>query len=420
MTISIDLIPEQLRADKNITPYIHRAIELEQAEPIISYYNKIYVLEYILNNKIHSRSKANEELTIKLLDDTECTKKDTADESLHKVLNDKNLSYRYVLKFAFGLFNSCLESLKSYKIENKPQLIAKFRAAMCFLNVLGTFESSSDSIDFEGIFGPKIKDWNDFKTVNKEKLKVLKYQLTKLVKDEISPIEDPESSNADLEKELDVELQKLSTGQPDQENVEVSADEEVRDVPEDDVNENNVSGSNFGGVSDNFPAIDKFIEAGGSNEVQTDHDLNEYNTDDSGTEAVNLPGAPHFIPDEGSDSDSVRLPQAPKYLPTDDIGHINKSGSIQVFPPKSEERGISYTLSDTKPASVKPVRPHNHEKPLSKENIKEILNRDDAVVQIHKHTKFANSALQFEDFNEAENQLLKGLELLRALKRQKE
>lgn len=73
-----------------------------------------------------------------------------------------------------------------------------------------------------------------------------------------------------------------------------------------------------------------------------------------------------------------------------------------------------------KQASVKMTRPAHHEKPLSKENIKEILNRDDVVVQIQKHTKFANSALQFEDFNEAENQLLKGLELLRALKRQEE
>ena len=68
MSIAKNSIPEELRSDRNVSPYIHRAIELENVEPIISYFNKIYVLEYILNNKIHTRSKSNEEFTIKLLD----------------------------------------------------------------------------------------------------------------------------------------------------------------------------------------------------------------------------------------------------------------------------------------------------------------------------------------------------------------
>lgn len=408
MAISIDLIPEELRPDKNISPYIQRAIELEQAEPIISYYNKIYVLEYILNNKLHTKSKANEEFTIELLDETESTKKDTTNESLHTVLNDKNLSFRYVLKFAFGLFNLCLESLKTYKIENKARLVSKFKASMWFLNILDIFESSSNDIDFEAIFGSKIKNWNDFKAINKEKLKVLKYQLTRLVKDEIRPEEDLLSSNAELEQELDEELQKLSTSQSEIETAGVETDEteESKDI----------NFSDASGTEKENTETESTIEPAGnaSDDINVDPANGE-----SEIAPVNLPGAPHFTPDEGSDADDVKLPQAPKYLPTDDIGHINKSGSIQVFPPKSTEGGESTSSSpDTKPATAKPTRPPHHEKPLSKENIKEILNRDDAVVQIQKHTKFANSALQFEDFNEAENQLLKGLELLRALKRQ--
>ena len=46
MSIAKNSIPEELRSDRNVSPYIHRAIELENVEPIISYFNKIYVLEY--------------------------------------------------------------------------------------------------------------------------------------------------------------------------------------------------------------------------------------------------------------------------------------------------------------------------------------------------------------------------------------
>ncbi|KAI5955531.1 hypothetical protein KGF57_003664 [Candida theae] len=404
MSISIDQIPDGLRPDKNVSPYIQRAIELEEAEPIISYYSKIFVLEYILNNKIHTKSKDNEEFTIKLLDDTESVKKDTEDEELHTVLNDKNLSFRYALKFAYGLFNSCLESLKTYRSENKSKLVTKFRAAMCFLNILEVFESSSNEIDLGAVFGSKITNWSDFEVVNKEKLKVLKYQLTKLVKDEIQVEENEPSSNADLEKELDEELQRLSTTQ---------------DVKDEEV-ESDTAESRHTGLNDETDTVLHTNDASKPHDTTDDlvGDSSSRHIDaENGIPGVNLPGAPHFKPDDDSDADeNVKLPQAPKYLPTDDIGHINKSGTIQVFPPKSDQDGTDAPKAEV--TSSKPTRVH--EKPLSKENIKAILNRDDAVAQIQKHTKFANSALQFEDFNEAENQLVKGLELLRALKRQDE
>ena len=429
MSIAKNSIPEELRSDRNVSPYIHRAIELENVEPIISYFNKIYVLEYILNNKIHTRSKSNEEFTIKLLDDTESMKKDTTDEGLHTVLNDKNLSFRYVVKFAYSLFNSCLESLKFYNADNKAQMISKFRAAMCFLIVLDAFESSSDSIDFAAIFGPKIKDWNDFKAVNKEKLKVLKYQLTRLAKDEVQLEEGVQSTNADLERELEEELNKLSTDQGD-ERFEKGTTERIESEEEDDDITLDAKATPKNPSSSDNPIKDDSIE-NESHQVDTSNaatavyrglsqNTSDLNLDNIGTDDMNLPGAPHFTPDEGSDSEGVKLPHAPKYLPTDDLAGINKSGSIQVFAPNSPEGDTKSVTESAKQASVKMTRPAHHEKPLSKENIKEILNRDDVVVQIQKHTKFANSALQFEDFNEAENQLLKGLELLRALKRQEE
>ena len=48
------------------------------------------------------------------------------------------------------------------------------------------------------------------------------------------------------------------------------------------------------------------------------------------------------------------------------------------------------------------------------------MNRDDTITQVQKHAKFAQSALQFEDFSEAEKQLTQGLELLKILRKQEE
>ena len=125
--------------------------------------------------------------------------------------------------------------------------------------------------------------------------------------------------------------------------------------------------------------------------------LNESNKgeeeDNDNDDSVKLPGVPHFPPDE--EDDTVKLPGAPKYLPDDDLSHINKSSTIQVFPPAEELKRNQ--IHQLKPSATK------HHPPLTKEGIKQILNRDDTITQVQKHAKFAQSALQFEDFGEAEN-----------------
>ncbi|KAI5963559.1 uncharacterized protein KGF55_002439 [Candida pseudojiufengensis] len=388
MSITINSIPEELKSDKDVTSYIQRAIELEEAEPIISYYSKIYVLEHILNNKLHTKSKSTEEFTIGLLDNTEAIKQNSSDEDLKKILNDKNLSFGYIFKFAYTLFNSCLENLNNYQISSKNQLISKFKAAMCFLSLLTIFESSEDEIEFEKFTGGKINNWNDFNKLNKEKLKILKYQLTRIIKDEIDVGKSEEIDDKELEEELNKELDQLSTVNND----EINNEQEPQNFDSQTNNQNEENND----TKFNLPGAPKDLP---SEKGHDDHD------------SIELPGAPHVAPDEDS---NLGLPKTPKYLPDDDITNINKSGSIHVFA-SSPDQPESKIIPEKKP-SVSRVSSQQHHKPLSKENIKQILNRDDAITQIQKHTKFASSALQFEDFDEAEKQLIKGLELLRSVK----
>ncbi|EER33031.1 conserved hypothetical protein [Candida tropicalis MYA-3404] len=413
MTITTASIPEELKTNKSITPYIIRSIELTQANPVVSYYCKIYVLEYILTNKLHTTSKEIETFTIELLDDTESIKKDETDENLHKILNDKQLSFNLVFSFSYKLFNSCLEGLSEITQDNKLQLIGKFKATLNFLNVLEVFKNSE--INWIQITGGKANNWDEFDKLNKEKIKLLKFQLSRILKNQVE-FKD-ELKDEDLEKELDQELQELDEEQVGNDN---DNDDDNDDNEEDGGNDKEI---NLPGAPNELP---KFID---ENDDQGHPELpsaprfidesTETDQPEDDNDTVKLPGVPHISPDVQEEEDeSMKLPGAPKYLPDDDITHINKSSTIHVFTP-SDKSTNKPDPSIRKPSSSSSST-HKHHAPLTKENIKQILNRDDTITQVQKHAKFAQSALQFEDFKEAEKQLTQGLELLRVLREQED
>ncbi|KAL6451099.1 LOW QUALITY PROTEIN: VTA1 Vacuolar protein sorting-associated protein VTA1 [Candida maltosa Xu316] len=398
MPIDTASIPEELKTNKSVTPYIIRSKELEEANPVVSYYCKIYVLDHILTNKLHATSKDIETFTIALLDETESIKKDETDENLHKVLNDRQLSFGLVFSFAYKLFNSCLESLSNLTRSNQPALVSKIKATLNFLNV---FKNSS--IDWTSVTGGKANDWEEFDKLNKEKLKILKYQLSRVLKGEVEYKD--ELNDEELEKELDQELQEISNDQPEEEEEqqEESKELELPGAP-------NELPKFIDEESDGpkLPSTPKFIDSPEKEDKQNDDG------------SVKLPGAPHIPPhnqQEEDEDDSIKLPGAPKYLPDDDLSHINKSSSIHVFTPTDAHEHVK---KPDPPARKPSATAHKHHPPLTKENIKQILNRNDTVTQVQKHAKFAQSALQFEDFAEAEKQLTQGLELLRVLRRQEE
>ncbi|RCK64168.1 Vacuolar protein sorting-associated protein VTA1 [Candida viswanathii] len=407
MAITTASIPEELKTNKSITPYIIRSIELAQANPVVSYYCKIYVLEHILTNKLHTTSKDVEVFTVSLLDDTESIKKDESDENLHKVLNDKQVSFGVVFAFAYKLFNSCLEGLLVLTKDSQAALVGKFKATLNFLNVLEVFKNSE--IAWAEVTGGKADSWDEFDKLNKEKIKVLKYQLSRVLKGEVA-YKDDEIKDEDLEKELDQELEELGGEVKDEE------------VLGDDEKEEDDKELGLPGAPSELP---KFIdEENGEGHPElplAPKFIDEPEDDDT----VKLPGAPHVPPDvQGEEDDSVKFPGAPKYLPDDDLSHINKSSTIHVFSPSDKDKQQQPPAKKPDPPVRKPsssaTTQHKHHAPLTKENIKQILNRDDTITQVQKHAKFAQSALQFEDFKEAEKQLTQGLELLRVLRQQED
>ncbi|CAH2352927.1 hypothetical protein CLIB1423_08S04302 [[Candida] railenensis] len=482
-------VPAGLKSNKAIAPYISRSIELESINPVISYYCKIYVLEYILTNKLHTTDKDIEAYTIYMLDETESIKadQDPENEGLHRALSDKNISLGIVMEFSYKIFNSCLEELSQYDGSNKLQLIGKFRACLNFMNLLSIFYNKPDErIEWAKYTGGKAKDHLEFEKLNKEKLKVLKFRLSQLIKDEV-PLK--KVDDKDLEDELEKELREIESqatagaaGQlrnDEEEKVsEVSSkkgefslpsapqfiddgEESKSEVPDTkdefslpsapqfiDDEEDSKSGvpdtkddiflpsapKFISEEKDLLPTAPKFIDtdegllpsapknidenqphlpsAPTFLEAEDEGNDDKHITDNKQGASINLPGAPHFLPED--DENDVKLPGAPSFLPDDDISHINKDSSIKVYPPTSRKP------SDTPKPVVKqqptPTPRHVSSHTTKAEDINEIIDKAELIAKVQKHAKFAISALNYEDIKTAEKELLEGLELIRNIK----
>lgn len=399
------VVPDSLKADKTISAFVLRSLELENSNPVISYYCKIYVLEYILSNKLHTTGKDVEAYTVQLLDETEALKTnvDPENEGLHKVLNDKNLSLSVVMGFSYKLFNSCLEDLSKYDGSNKPQLVVKFRACLNFLTLLGIFYNKPDeSIDYSKFSGGKANDAQSFGAINNDKIKLLKYRLSILLKDEV-PIKGQSNTEKELEDELEQELNKIK--QQD-ENEDLKTNDKSLNLPvppkfidthDEDVDGNLDKEENSVEEESNEPSLPvapSFIE---------DEETTQ------STSQLNLPGAPRFLPEdeEVENTSDVKLPGAPLFLPDDDISHINKDSSITVIPP-NENKPAPVHKPKKQPTLVK----SNHAN-TTPQDINAIVDKAEAIAKIQKHAKFAISALNYEDLKTAEKELLEGLALLR-------
>ncbi|CCE87067.1 Piso0_005604 [Millerozyma farinosa CBS 7064] len=401
--MSASEIPESLRHDKVVTSFIKRSNELLEANVVVSYFCKIYVLEHILKNKLHQTNKEVETFTVSLLDETEKIKNE-ADEGLAKVLGDRTLSASVVMNFAYKIANASLQDLQSYTGVNRGRLIDKLRAALNFMDLLSIFARDTESnVDFSRLTKGRMSTAEEFEKMNKQKIRILKYQLTRVVKDEVQVSSD--AMDEELEREfnnLDVgagasasdagerdELQSPDPSKPAASLTQPPADEESP-----------------------TPAADTPADtAAGSGVPETSK-----NTEDNSD--LWLPEAPSEPVAKDSD---INLPGVPKYLPDHDISHINKSASIHVFSPsspKDADRSLHSRAHASPPVSPPKNTPtHSAHEPLTKKNIDSIISATDRISQAQKCAKFAISALNYEDIDTAEAQLVQALEHVRSIQK---
>lgn len=408
MSIKADSVPASIKKDINVTPFISRAAELQNVHPVVSYYCKVYVLEHILSNKLHTTDKEVEAFTIALLEDTEQIKNSTEDEDLHKILASRQLSLNVLFAFVFKLFLSSLEDVSNYDGINKIQLASKLRASINFMTSLKVFTGESDdSLDFGETTGSKCQDRTEFIAFIKEKTKVLKYQLSKLIKDELS-VKGEDEDLAKLEEEEEAKANDQDV--PTLPSVDKDEPSEPQDLSTDSAKPPALPAS---------PADPPSLPASPAKPPS----LPTSPANDESDNPLHLPGAPKYDPESepnADDDEEVKLPGAPKFLPDDDLSQINKDSSIKVFPPEPKDERPEEKQPPKPSSKPAPAGNLKHHKPITKESLKTILSTGEQITQAQKHAKFAISALNYEDIETAEKELLQGLEVLRLIKESKE
>ena len=395
-------VPESLKSDKSVAPFMARARELADVNPVISYYCRLYVLEYILSNKLHTTSLEVGEFTVSLLDETEAIK-NSEDESIRKVLNDKMLLISAVVTFAYKLYNSCLSGLTTYDATKKSATVARMRAALNFMTLVGMF-GDDGGIDFGQLTAGRATTNAEFFKLHNEKVKTLKYQLTRVMRDEVGG--EGEEDDEELERELKMMSEK--DGEDENEEKDEHDDNDLNDLnaKETQVPENDPEGPN----STVFDLPDASTEPPSVSSPPASPSASPSSS------SPKLPGAPHFSPEDDS---NLRLPGAPTYLPTDDLSHVNKDSPIHMFTPEDAKNEEEAKSAKPAPKPEKPRAVAKQKAPVTKETINEILDISDHISKIQKHAKFAISALNYDDLATAERELVAGLEMLRAAKAHK-
>lgn len=401
--MSVSEIPESLRHDKVVTSFIKRSNELLEANVVVSYFCKIYVLEHILKNKLHQTNKEVETFTVLLLDETEKIKNE-ADEGLAKVLGDRTLSASVVMNFAYKIANASLQDLQLYTGTNRGRLIEKLRAALNFVDLLSIFARDTESnVDFSRLTKGRMNTAEEFEKMNKQKTRTLKYQLTRVVKDEVQV-----SSDA-MDEELEREFNNLDVGA----GALASEAGEGHELLSPDPSEPAATLTQPPAVEESTtPASDTPADA------VTESEAPETSKNTGDNSDLWLPEAPSEPVAKDSD---INLPGVPKYLPDHDISHINKSASIHVFSPSSPkdvDRSLHSRAHASPPASPPKNTPtHSAHEPLTKKNIDSIISATDRIAQAQKCAKFAISALNYEDIDTAETQLVQALEQVRSIQK---
>lgn len=374
------MFPESLKTNKDIAPYYARYRELEEVNPIVSYYCKIRILDVILNKKLHVTDKEIETYVVELLNETELLKTQS-DDLISNILNDKDLSISIVLSFTLKIYNQCLSDIQNYDGTNKGQLVSKFKACINFLDLISVFEN--DDINWDKLTNGKASTYQEFERLNKDRSKLIKYNLSKLLKDEIQIKGEQQELDALQEEIIDGKEQLTDSG----ESIVIDESEAPEDID---------SGTLL-------PSAPTFIQDSPFIDDQVpDNQVHE--------DQVNLPGAPHFDP---SDSTDLKLPGAPKFLPDDDLSKINKDSSITVIPPSKPSPA---TPAPTRDRKFQAPLPHVHHPSLTSENLEQILDKQETIAKIQKSCKFAISALNYEDITTAQAELTKSLELLQMIK----
>ncbi|KAI0433863.1 Vta1 like-domain-containing protein [Xylaria sp. FL1042] len=114
-----------------ITPFIVRAVQLESAKPVISYWCYYWVVQQILKKQLHNADEECLQFTTTIMDKLEQMKTDQANND---AILDDVAGQAYVEQFAQETFDRALRPLKANKVTQ--QTASTFEAAATFFQLV--------------------------------------------------------------------------------------------------------------------------------------------------------------------------------------------------------------------------------------------------------------------------------------------
>ncbi|VVT48599.1 uncharacterized protein SAPINGB_P001858 [Magnusiomyces paraingens] len=352
---------------KIINPFLLRAHELEQVEPVISYYCKVYAAQEILARNLHrSGDPSVTSFAGDLMDNIEAMRSSNpklASEDGQGILADDDVARSYVEAFALNVFAKADKEV--YDKTSSLATTQRFIAAATFLELLKLFSGEENAVD---------KDVA-------EKIKYAKFQAARIAK----ACKSGENPND------------YTPPQPSK-SEEEQVDELLADaVASANLDEQNGSAATTSSLTPSAPnGLPDFID-----------------DDISAPQAPTSPSLDNFFVPAPSQAPRSPSPVAPQFPPAAGPIHAYAPTSPSPAPAPAPAHTSLPTYSPPAPAPVPAQEPTGYHHHLTKREVQSILDQSELITVVQKHCKFAISALTYEDMKTAMKELTTAMDLLK-------
>lgn len=357
MSDPVDVVPEE--AVKLVGQFVKRGRELQDVQPLISYYCYLYAAQLILESKLHMETEGVALYIETLLNKIEENRKAIEENApkLAGILSDKEKSFKLVLSFSLSIFNRAFKDIEIHTASKGT--VVSFMAFLNFIQVLNL--------------------WPEFYSLHADDLqrqiKYAKFHSNRILKAIKSNMDPNDYITPDDEEEL-LNLMQSTEGD---DHVKHSEDEKE-------------------------DAETTQIEEKGNVDTNAFTSLPEAPKDIQGE--ITMPSAPVLI--KGL-KNSLGLPSTPEFsdvsttretVPAENA----KPPTLPVKPGKATKTPAPSTITHA---------PIVESKILSKEDVEKIWSKSEIISNAQRKAKFAISALNYEDIETAIKELQDALKLLR-------
>lgn len=289
---------------------------------------KLYSVEQILNQGLHTSDESISGFAIALLDDIEQFKKNNEQDIL-EILNDKESSILYVINFGDKIFNNSLKQIQDHK-SNKGTALG-FLASVNFYDLLKLWPDETEVYDSGDIL---------------KKTRYAKFHAARILKS-LRKGEDPNEYDP---PELDVKEDDQDTGQE-----ELSGEQQPAGLPNEEVSEPIVKNEEEPSLGlpqvpdfiDEAPEQDKSIAKSVERSVSPEFKLPEP------PKSLPKPKTPEVEIVEKSDPEPVRPAAKSREYSKNDISQIIESGEIYNKAQKHAKFAISAMNYEDKETALK-------------------------------------------------------------------